>query len=202
MLEKQFCSSGRRAPEQCGGKDISVSAQAGLRVMGVQAFIGYSTSSTSEDYRPEKKSPGLGECNFSVDPLEKFALDYLVVSPHFNTSILTFAVPSCTIPISRAAPSETSSIRSLLKGPRSFTVTSTDFPLLRFVTRRSVPKGNSLCAAVNPSLLRSRHSQSSFCRNRTNRKRQSPPRLAELCPNPKVNLQRTRCSKPCFRRLR
>ena len=58
------------------------------------------------------------------------------------------------MPIALAAPKDRSSVRPEVKGPRSFTRTETVLPILGFPTRRQVPKGNDLCAAVNPFALK------------------------------------------------
>jgi signal transduction histidine kinase len=64
-------------------------------------------------------------------------------------SMRTRARPRRTIPSWRAAARERSTTRPGAKGPRSFTVTTTDRPVSRSVTRRRVPKGARGCAQVN-----------------------------------------------------
>ena len=49
-----------------------------------------------------------------------------------------------------AAPSERSSSRPAMKGPRSLTQTTTERPVPGLDTRSTVPNGYSLEAAVNP----------------------------------------------------
>lgn len=41
-------------------------------------------------------------------------------------------------------------MRPLIKGPRSFTLTTTDLPFAMWVTRIIVPRGSSRCAADKP----------------------------------------------------
>jgi hypothetical protein len=64
-------------------------------------------------------------------------------------------VTSCVdrIPIAAAAPDERSSATPGVKGPRSFTRTTTLRPVLGLPITRQVPKGSDLCAAVIPSGL-------------------------------------------------
>ena len=52
--------------------------------------------------------------------------------------------------MARAAPSDRSRVRPLVKGPRSFTRTTTVRLVLGLPTTRQVPKGKDRCAAVLP----------------------------------------------------
>ena len=55
------------------------------------------------------------------------------------------------MPMARAAPAERSRVMPSVKGPRSFTRTTTVLPVFGLPTSRQVPKGKDLWAAVNPS---------------------------------------------------
>jgi hypothetical protein len=57
-------------------------------------------------------------------------------------SPLTVTCVSPENPRTRAAPGDTSIIRPRTKGPRSLMVTTTEFPLLLFVTFTFVPNGS------------------------------------------------------------
>src|ERR1700681_1967473 len=65
----------------------------------------------------------------------------------YSRSTVTGASPEN--PSARAAAGVTSMMRPLTKGPRSLTVTTTDRPLLRLVTRTFDPNGRDRCAAVS-----------------------------------------------------
>jgi hypothetical protein len=69
-----------------------------------------------------------------------------------STRTRTGTVPLPSTPRARAAAYERSMIRPPTKGPRSFTRTSTERPLFRFVTRRRVPNGSVGWAAVSLSM--------------------------------------------------
>lgn len=64
---------------------------------------------------------------------------------------MTFVSPEN--PSARAPAGVRSMIRPRMNGPRSLIVTTTVFPLLRFVTFTLLPKGKKRCAAVKVWLL-------------------------------------------------
>lgn len=63
----------------------------------------------------------------------------------------TRPTPLCVRPISLAARSERSSVRPRTCGPRSLIRTTTDFPVVGFVTFAYDPRGRCLDAAVRSS---------------------------------------------------
>jgi hypothetical protein len=71
-----------------------------------------------------------------------------VSADSLGREILTRATPFLVMPIFRAAPRDKSILRPPTYGPRSVIRTSTDFPLLGFVTRTIEPSGSVLEAAV------------------------------------------------------
>lgn len=57
------------------------------------------------------------------------------------------------MPMACAAAGDMSMMRPRTKGPRSLIVTTTEFPVLRLVTRTLVPNGSDRCAAVKAAGL-------------------------------------------------
>jgi hypothetical protein len=66
----------------------------------------------------------------------------------FRRVTLTLATPSWATPIRLAAASDRSRLRPLTNGPRSLTLTTTELPVERLVTRIRDPRGKVLDAAV------------------------------------------------------
>jgi hypothetical protein len=73
---------------------------------------------------------------------------HLLVVEFDNGVIFTRATPPSVNPILRAAAGDKSRLRLRVRGPRSFTLTSTERPFRRLVTRTIEPIGSVLEAAV------------------------------------------------------